>query len=309
MLVSALKVVGQGQLQIEGFARLMAARQFTHRNRIVSVLKLADASGVTDRVIALSDHDRIERLQAAGAIKIRLQLPERSTDEFARVVQIRPAAADEIVNAAALLPRTLCPAAANAALDQLIAFNAAITNSALRRFLNAVLLDPEIGTRLLRATASHGYHHAEPGGLLIHCTELLPEAARLASAAFPNSADAVTVIQLGYLLHDLGKVLTHGPKTSRAHERHELLTLKLLTPYLRVLKGQQANLANALQKIFEHCATPARQRSIASFLGADIVVWCDQLSTARNHGSTWTARLSQPAMNDADASRGVRRHG
>lgn len=283
---------------VQGYCRLTEFRRQMILGEEMGVLRIEDASGANDHIIATDGLDAIAAIPRPGLIKIKLKARPGGLDLYASLIAIREAAIDEIRNGAAMLPGSWCSREARDALLTLVDFNESIPNTALKSFLTGVLLDPNIGIPLLTATASRTYHHAQPGGLLIHSTDLLKEAGDLARKAFPDSDDAVTVTQLGYLFHDLGKVITHAAGSVSTDLRHEFMTLQLLGPHLRRLMIEHPHAATALQLILEHCALPAKHRGIAKFVGADIVIWCDQLSTARDHGVRWGQLLGRPAMND-----------
>ncbi len=91
---------------------------------------------------------------------------------------------DALESATALLPFARCPAAARAALERVGQLEAALP-APLSGFLRRVLLDPALGLPLLRCRASVAHHHAYPGGLLVHSTELLDVATTLAQRTLP----------------------------------------------------------------------------------------------------------------------------
>jgi len=80
---------------------------------------------------------------------------------------------------------------------------ARIENEWLRRLVDSFLADGPFMQRFSAAAAGKKWHHAYPGGLLQHCTEL----ARLALAAcdvFPRLDR--DVLLTGVFLHDIGKL-------------------------------------------------------------------------------------------------------
>ncbi|WP_281783335.1 hypothetical protein [Sinimarinibacterium flocculans] len=188
----------------------------------------------------------------------------------------------ELFSGAALLPYRRCPAVARQALAELIAFEQSLPD-ALQHFLRDVLADSRIGLPLLDCRASVSHHHSFQGGLLVHSMQLLGEAGRLASTALPNEPLAAPVTQLGYLLHDLGKIRSVGTAQRPwpgNDIQHEVSTLMLLDPHLQTLHARDPAAAAALAYILGYVATPRELRRHARFLGAEIVVFLDQLSVA-----------------------------
>lgn len=196
------------------------------------------------------------------------------------VVDLAPSNRDQLVIASELLPLSQTPTLAILALGTLVRFHRGLANQHLRRFLSEVILDPKVFRPLQYVPASHGYHHAYPGGLLVHCTDMLDECGAFIRRRMPEDPDAAEVTQLGYLLHDLGKVVTHR---SRPHEparkqRHQDLTLQIALPHLWNLGRRDVRSAGRLFEILEHCAKPASQRSFDVFPGAHLVTTFDGMS-------------------------------
>ncbi|EQD58610.1 metal dependent phosphohydrolase [mine drainage metagenome] len=156
----------------------------------------------------------------------------------------------------------------------------------LSGFLRSVLLDPAIGLPFLRCRASVSHHHADVGGLLMHSTGLLDQAAELTRTIIPHDAWSPHLAQLGYLLHDLGKLRTVGELRRPRHARvvpHEFVTIELLAPHLRWLEQRDLDLATALRHLFSYLATPAKARTTPRHVVAEIVEKLDQLSAASHN--------------------------
>lgn len=187
--------------------------------------------------------------------------------------------------AAALMPRGRCPEAANAALDRLIGLERSLP-APLDGFLKQVLLDPGIGMPLLRCRASVRDHHAYVGGLLVHCTEQLDLAAAVTRTALPEDRWSPHVAQLGYLLHDLGKLKSVGERRRAEFGlvvRHEMLTIEMLSPHLRWLDRRNSELANGLRYVFEYLALPFGSRRIPEYFVAEVVTAMDHWSAAAHN--------------------------
>ena len=193
---------------------------------------------------------------------------------------------DQLTRATALLPRNRCPEAALPALDQLTRLEQALPDP-LDGFLRRVLLDPTIGIPLLRCRASVAHHHSFVGGLLVHSTEMLDLAFDMTRRILPEDAWSPYLAQLGYLLHDLGKLKTVGEVRRPRYAlvvRHEFATLEMLAPHLAWLEQRNGELAMALRYLFAYLATPAPARKVAEHAAAEVVATLDQWSAAaHNH--------------------------
>ena len=79
---------------------------------------------------------------------------------------------------------------------------ASVSNPWLQKLLVSIVDDPEIATRLKRAPAAMGMHHAFIGGLLEHVVSLLGLAGPLCAHYTELDRDLVII---GVVLHDVGK--------------------------------------------------------------------------------------------------------
>jgi hypothetical protein len=153
----------------------------------------------------------------------------------------------------------------------------------LRRFLARVLMDPGIGSTFLACRASGRHHHPGKGGLVAHSLENLDLIATTVRRTLPGDPVSVAIAQLGYLLHDVGKIRTVGAsKRPELHHvvRHETHNLLLLAPHLDWLHMQAADIYAGLSYVMEYVATPAAARSRARYFPAEVVVQFDQWSAA-----------------------------
>lgn len=202
-----------------------------------------------------------------------------------KVHALAPANLDEVPNATILLPRSRCPESALPALDRLEQLELELPDP-LKGFLRNVLLDPAIGLPFLRCRASVRHHHAFVGGLLVHSTEMLDLAANLTRQIIPNDEESRHLAQVGYLLHDLGKLKSVGEVRRPRYAlvvRHEIMTIEMLAPHLRWLEQRSANLATALRYLFAYLATPAKSRGIPEHVIAEVVVKLDEWSAASHN--------------------------
>lgn len=203
-----------------------------------------------------------------------------------KVHALAPIEPEQVPSATALLPRRRCPEAALAALDRLAQLEQSLPYP-LDGFLRHVLLDHEIGVPFLRCRASVSHHHAFVGGLLVHSTEMLDEAFGVTQRTLPNDKWSPCVAQVGYLLHDLGKLKSVGelrrPRYAFAIP-HELATIEMLAPHLAWLEQRDIRLAMALRNIFAYLAMPAASRKLPEYEAAGIVATLDWWSAAsHNH--------------------------
>ncbi|WP_282756034.1 HD domain-containing protein [Desulfuromonas thiophila] len=179
--------------------------------------------------------------------------------------------------AARLLPRSLCPLPDLLAL--LVAAVEQIALPALRRFVEAVLLDKGISFAFVAAPASLRHHHSYPGGLLQHSLECFVLVSR--HQEFPRERAQLGMVAA--LFHDIGKVLTlthHMRRTSLgACLDHDKLTLEVLAPHLRQLDRDWPEGGEELRYLltWKLCSRVPRYDM------ADLVACCDRLSTGLNH--------------------------
>lgn len=189
----------------------------------------------------------------------------------------------EVSPATALLPRLHCPEVARPALERLAQLERELPPM-LAGFLREVLLDPLIAIEFLRCRASVANHHAYPGGLLVHSTEMLSAVRDRAKEALPGDEWAPHLAQLCYLLHDIGKLRSVGAIRRPQYALvvpHEQLTLDLLAPHLRWLELRNNDVAMGLHYVLSYLARPPHARGCAEYEIARIVEVHDQMSAAR----------------------------
>lgn len=215
---------------------------------------------------------------------------------------------DSMPSAVALLPLSRCPQGAQKSIPILNELEHSLPNG-LRRFMIRVLLDPRITLPLLTCKASTAHHHAAEGGLLMHSTQMLPTIRPLCAALLPQEPEAWAYASLGFLFHDIGKLMTVGSgayRPARRGLRHESEGLWLLAPHLEWLDGFDPTSSAVLRYIFDFVATPAADRRQAKYLVADIVVMLDRLSAGadnrRGKADLLRRALGMGAANDATYS-------
>jgi len=202
-----------------------------------------------------------------------------------RVQGVMTLSADQVSSATALIPRQRCPEAALRGLDRLARLEAELP-APLDGFLRNVLLDPAITLPFLRCRASVSHHHSFIGGLLVHSTEMLDAAVVLTRQTLPDDSWSPHIAELGYLLHDLGKLKSVGdvrrPEFALVVP-HEFHIFEMLAPHLRWLDQRNIGLAMAMRKLFSYLATPAKARKISNYFVAEVIEMLDQMSAASHN--------------------------
>ena len=255
---------------------------------------LEDSEGSVLGFVWPERRNLISAVAAGAPVEVQATVSLFDGQPQLRIHQLNALQPDQVECAADLLPYRRCPVEARTALKSLIDFERTLPEP-LSGFLRRVLLDPAVGVPLLRCRASVGHHHAQVGGLLLHSTSALDIAANLARWALPTDALAPAMTQLGYLLHDLGKLRSVGESRRPLHGlvvRHEIHSLMLLAPHLKWLESQNADLAAALQYILAYVATPPKSRGWGRYLVAELVTSLDAWNAAGHNGRDLAALLS-----------------
>ncbi|MHA7833594.1 MAG: HD domain-containing protein [Algiphilus sp.] len=245
-------------------------------------LVLGDCTGSLRGVILCRDLQDMDLSCLPGPVRVSGKVVLGNKGGFLRISNIEQLSPDKALTGAGLLPITRCPAIAHQALGQLVHLERELP-PVLRDFLIRVLLDPEIGMPWLTARGGWTDHHAYPGGLLVHVTRLLGTCKHLAHEKFPGREEEVALTLLGYLLHDIGKVVTCAtgkPTTEARTVSHETLGFQLLAPHTRWLRDQNEKLSSTLVGILDFVNGKTPSNRAAGFLGADIVKLLDALDAA-----------------------------
>ena len=119
----------------------------------------------------------------------------------------------------------------------------------------------------------------------MHSTEMLDLAAHLAAQAEPQFRLAPGIVQLAYLLHDLGKIDTVGEMRATVSEKdvgHTLQTFVRLGAHLAWLEVQWPKGAKLLTSALGYCARSAKDRPHDAWMGAQAVIFLDRLSVAKD---------------------------
>lgn len=247
-------------------------------------LTLEDKTGYITGVV-WPDARKSTTFPATLPAPVRVQATVQHYDDGKRQLKVRALTSvdhAEVGRATQLLPRYICPPIAQAAFDQLAALEQALPPP-LDGFLREILLDPAIGVPLLSCRGSVAHHHAYQGGLLVHCCEKLDRAFNVTHQIIPDDEWSPFIAQLGYLLHDLGKLWSVGTTCRARHAlvaRHELATVELLAPHLKWLDTHDPDLTAGLRYVLGYLATPASARKPADYVVAEVVATLDQWSAA-----------------------------
>jgi len=263
-------------------------------NHVVATL---DNWGERCSAVILPESDvKVWELREQQIVFVTGRRRKEGAQEIIDVQALYPLPVDLVENGALVLPGNECPPRAREALARLVRLNEEIDPPALRDFLTRVLLDPTIGVPFMQAPAACSYHHAYPGGLMVHSTEMLDWARVLGHIVEPGFPLAPSLVQMGYLLHDLGKVDTiHGGPVLANAVQHEVQTFVRLGRHLAWLENQWPEGAQWLSVILGYCARSPKERRHDAWMGAQAVVFLDRLSTSRDcRGNRVPFRLPDP---------------
>jgi hypothetical protein len=259
-------------------------------------LLLGDCTGSLLGVILCRELQGTDLSCLPGPVRVSGKVVLGNKGRFLRISHIEQLSPDKALTGAGLLPIAECPAVAHEALEQLVRLERELP-PVLRDFLIRVLLDPEIGVPLLKARGGWTDHHTYAGGLLVHVTRLMGACKHLAHEKFPGRDDEVALTMLGFLLHDIGKVVTCAigrPTTEARTVSHETLGFQLLAPHTRWLRDQDEKLSSALLGLLDHVNGKTPPNRAAGFLGADIVKLLDALDAADPTGRDIEGFIRRP---------------
>lgn len=248
----------------------------------ITVFEIDDASGFIKGRTEAHPISDVRAYTCPFDALVQGRIVQAGDDLECQIIRVEPLDPRNVLCASALLRQRWCPVPARASLLALVKFEKSLQGS-LRTFVREVIQDPEVGENLLTCRASAKHHHSFSGGLLVHSTDLFEQARALATQLLPDEPMAPALTQLGYLLHDLGKLRSVGALERPWPDklvRHEISTLMILEPFLHELKQKDPDAAAGLLYILDYVATPREARRHAEFLGAEIVVFLDQLSAA-----------------------------
>jgi len=249
-------------------------------------LALEDATGNVAGIVWPQFLEHARTLTLDRPVRVIASVRSFNHELQLHVERVSTLASQEVASVTALLrPDDNGHAAVKPALQRLGELEAALP-APLDGFLREVLLDSRVLPGLLSCRASVNHHHAFKGGLIAHSTAMLTQSKKLTQGIVPDDPWSPYLTQLGYLLHDLGKLLSVGADARAAHGLvvpHELLTIELLAPHLAWLDKRSGELAWGLRYILSHLATPQRDRGVSKLAAAEVVVMLDQLSAATHN--------------------------
>ena len=155
-----------------------------------------------------------------------------------------------------------------------------ITEPVLDRFVSKVLQVPLVAARLTRARASSFHHHAHIGGLLAHTVEVIKTVASLAEHKGLHHSHEIQLYQVGALLHDLGKVITHDVPADPFGQlaRHEQMVSELVGPALLALAEASPVMAAELREVLAWGGMDPQRRRRSPSVVAELVALADQCS-------------------------------
>jgi len=155
-----------------------------------------------------------------------------------------------------------------------------ITVPALDRLVSKILQVPLIAERLTRASASVRHHHAHSGGLLAHTVEVMQTVTSLAEHKQLHHSDEIQLCQVGALLHDLGKVITHDVPVDPfgRSARHEQVVSELVGPALLALAEESPTMAAELREVLAWGGMDVQRRKRSPSVVAELVALADQCS-------------------------------
>jgi 3'-5' exoribonuclease len=144
-----------------------------------------------------------------------------------------------------LLPGAVCPVPFS--VERLVELIGQLSIAPLISFLADVLCNPAYRDRYLTAPASRHAHHNWPGGLMEHSLEVARWVASF--RVVPDTEREIGTAAA--LVHDIGKIRTHGGDTAPGDRigllRHDALTLEMLSPALARLEARWPDGALAIR--------------------------------------------------------------
>jgi 3'-5' exoribonuclease len=186
----------------DSFFLVLAKQQRIRKtNKPYLNLILGDKTGqIEGRAWELSDPRIAKDFERGDIVKVRGCFSRFDERAQVKVDQLRKALANE-ADKMDMLPATTKDVGELWA--QVTACVESITNPDLKRLLNALLDDAEIGKAYREAPAARQLHHAWLGGLLEHVVSLLGLADRVAAHYAMLNRD---LLVSGVILHDIGKI-------------------------------------------------------------------------------------------------------
>jgi hypothetical protein len=237
-------------------------------------LQLSCPSGevavVTDRRahVARPELDRVRK------VSIMLRVEDTGPDQapFYLIEQVDEQPQADIFR---LMPDGLGPVTGN--VTRLKALVDGLHCSPLRRFLSEVFTLETVYRYFWTCPASHRDHHDRAGGLACHSLDMAEQVASI-EIEDPVQRDLAVA---DALVHDIGKVWTHGAPSQSSLPRlgHEILGIQMMAPAIARLGREWEDGATAILDML-HQGVPYRPRPLMPI--ASVVAGLDACSALRD---------------------------
>ena len=164
------------------------------------LLKLADRSGTISAMVWNADEKQFDSFSRGDYVSCKGRTQVHNGNLQLIVTDIEPLD-DSAVDIADF--DRFDPSEADRWAEKLTQMIHSLRNVHLRNIASAFIDDPDFMSRFRVAAAAINNHHAYPGGLLRHTTELM-ELASIVGPRYPQMDTELLIV--GAFLHDIGKV-------------------------------------------------------------------------------------------------------
>jgi len=180
---------------------LVSSRQLRpNRNGVLYLqMRLSDRTGSIDARLWNADQSLLERVLPGGYVRVEGVTQVYQGNLQIILSRVKPVPAEE-VDPADFLPLTQQKLDQN--LNYLAQILRSVENPHLRALLEVFLTDEEFMAKLAKVPAGVSFHHAYPGGLVVHLVTMLELAQAMAPLYPAVNRDLLLV---GVFLHDIGK--------------------------------------------------------------------------------------------------------
>ncbi len=158
----------------------------------------------------------------------------------------------ELINQPTLdmMPISVVPMAARQALTSIALVIRTLKEPDIRAFLDAVFSDPSIYYAFVNAAGGLEWHHAYPGGLLVHTAECVHQTIAEPDYLYANQESREAAIAAA-AVHDLSRVDRAGGGYINHAISDELRTMSLIAGPLRALREKQQSIAEFLMFLLD----------------------------------------------------------
>lgn len=258
--------------------------------RLVQKLTLADYTGVITVCVRFGNEQYARNLPLQMVIHADITPRCLESGDMGGIVEYWSIPTEiEILNAAAVIPSPMCPAAAYASLVKLVQWVDGVQAIQIRHCANRII--HTWYHSLLQAQGGWQYHHNYPGGLLAHTVGVMEKTATMAGSVYPADPHRVDLLVLAAMIHDLGKGLTTIPNqtsTVARELRHETLSVAMALPALQGLETEWPEAAQYVANVVDWLTTPAASRYPKRHEDAQLVqmsdVWDVIQDRVQHHG-------------------------